>query len=45
MIQELNEEKSKNKRLEEELKKTKDESQIQLNELNILRTNIQNLQK
>ena len=44
MIQELNEEKSKNKRLEEELKKTKDESQIQLNELNILRTNIQNLQ-
>ena len=44
IIQELNNEKNKNKILEDEIKRLKITSQNQLNELNILRNKIQNLQ-
>jgi len=45
LLQQLNNEKLKNKKLENEIQKLKTTSQNQLNQLNILRNNIINLQK
>ena len=44
LLQQLNNEKLKNKKLEDEIQKLKNISQNQLNELNTLRNNIKNLQ-